>query len=104
MRTKESRLTMDGSEYCWSIHREPQWCTDDGWKGLAVAVAAVDAEGRQLIIELPFRRASHRSTPHRQRPAVSIAELERHIRGAIADGWSPLSRGKDYVYEPSIDV
>jgi len=62
----------------------------------------VDKNGRNLIVELPFERSSHRSTPQRQRPAVSIAEVERYIREAIDAGWDPESRGKPFVFEPQV--
>jgi hypothetical protein len=99
MRTESSILTVAGATYAWSVFREPQWCTTDGWKGLALEVTAVDKIGRQLIIELPLEKKSHRTTPHRQRPNVTRSEIERYIREAIEAGWEPDSRGKPFVFE-----
>ena len=104
MRSQSNTLSVDGTEYTWSVHREPQWCTADGWKGLSLAVQWSGGQARTLIIELPFRIDDHRSTPHRQRPNVSVATLEQYIRAAIEDGWDPQSRGKDYVYAPLGDA
>jgi hypothetical protein len=101
MRTEPALVEVGGATYAWSVHREPQWCTIDGWKGLALEVAAQDASGRQLIIELPFQAKSHRSTPHRQRPNVARSEIERYIREALEAGWDPDSRGKPFVFEPA---
>ena len=101
MRTESSLVEVGGATYRWSVHRQPQWCTTDGWKGLALEVAAEGASGRQLIVELPFEAKNHRSTPHRQRPNVGRAELERYIREAIEAGWEPESRGKPFVFAPT---
>jgi hypothetical protein len=100
MRTDSSLVAVGDTIYRWSIHREPQWCTADGWKGLALMVEAIDKSGRQLIIELPFQAKSHRSTPHRQRPVVARADVELYIREAMESGWDTDSRGKPFVFEP----
>ena len=99
MRTESSIATVGAASFRFKVHREPQWCGADGWKGLALAIESVEKPGRNLIVELPFERASHRSTPHRQRPAISIADVERYIREAMNAGWDPESRGKPFVYE-----
>ena len=97
MRTDAFNIVVDGTEYQWTIEREPQWCTADGWRGLTVAVEGTQTRGRRLLIEFAFSTDSRRSTPHRQRPNVSVDELGRYIRAAIVEGWSPTSRGKDYL-------
>jgi hypothetical protein len=99
MRTDSSLVTVGEVSFRFKVHREPQWCGADGWKGLALAIEAVDRPGRNLIVELPFERSSHRSTPQRQRPVISVAEVERYIREAIDAGWDPDSRGKPFVLE-----
>jgi hypothetical protein len=100
MRTEASLISVGEESYRCGIHREPQWCTTDGWKGLALLIEAVGKPGRQLIVQLPFEQESHRSTPHRQRPNAPQADLERYISGAIEAGWDPESRGKPFVFEP----
>lgn len=100
MRTDAAIVKVGGTSFRFKVHREPQWCGSGGWKGLALAVEAVDTTGRNLIVELPFERASHRSTPHRQRPSISLAEVESYIREALDAGWDPDSRGKPFVFEP----
>jgi hypothetical protein len=99
MRTDSTLVTVGGAAFRFQIHREPQWCGADEWKGLALAVESVDKSGRSLIIELPFEKASRRSTPQRQRPAVSKADVEGYIREAMEAGWDPESRGKPFVFE-----
>jgi len=97
-RTIESEIQVDGRRLCWRVRREPQWCTADGWKGLSIAVE-LDGSHRQLFLEYPFRINSHFSTPHRQRPKISEKVLERHVRLAIAAGWTPEERGKPFVFQ-----
>nr|WP_315491638.1 hypothetical protein [uncultured Rhodoferax sp.] len=103
-RAAESHVAVNGSVFLWKIHREPQWCTADGWKGLAISVEQADIGGRQLLIELPFSAKERRSTPHRQRPKVNQAELQAHIEKALEVGWAPDSRGKPFILEVTNDA
>src|ERR1700722_1455850 len=98
-RSLEGTVFVDGVAFSWRLHREPQWCTADGWKGVAIAVEHAKAPVRTLIIEFPFEIQSHRSTPHRQRPKLPEKAIAAHIRGAIAQGWHPESRGKPFIFE-----
>ena len=97
-RAIESEIQIDDRRLSWRVHREPQWCTADGWKGLSIAVRLDDSH-RQLLLEYSFRITSHHSTPHRQRPRISEKTVERHVRLAIAAGWIPEERGKPFVFE-----
>lgn len=97
-RSGDSLVTVGESAFRWRVHREPQWCTTDGWKGLMISVEHGDLKGRSLLIELPFTAQSRRSTPHRQRPKVSEGELRAYIAQALAVGWVPGSRGKPFVF------
>lgn len=103
-RAAESLIAVGELSFRWKIHREPQWCTSDGWKGLAISVERADVRGRQLLIELPFSANERRSTPQRQRPNVSDAELRVHIAEAIDAGWKPESRGKPFLLEVANDA
>ena len=103
-RAAESLIAVGESTFRWKIHREPQWCTADGWKGLTIAVERADVQGRKLLIELPFSAQERRSTPHKQRPKVSEVELQAHIGEALDAGWEPESRGKPFLLEVPNDV
>ncbi len=98
-RTGDSVVEVDGVPYRWAVHREPQWSSMHGWKGLSVEVTLAEGAGRHLLLELPFSRSARRSTPQRQRPKVVVAELQGYIREALAAGWAPGSRGKPFVFE-----
>jgi hypothetical protein len=99
-RTLQGTVTVDDVDYDWSLQREPQWSTDQGYKGMAVAVQLAASPARQAVLEFPFPRWSARkSTPHRQRPQVQRAQLEEGIRAALAAGWDPASKGKPFTVE-----
>jgi hypothetical protein len=93
---QESLITIERSTFRWRIERQPQWCTTDGWKGLCISVELAETPGRQLLVELPFALKERRSTPHRQRPRVSQADVETCIKQGLAAGWLPNSRGKPF--------
>jgi uncharacterized membrane-anchored protein len=84
---------VDGEEYAWRLHREPQWCTADGWRGLVLAVNHIDGQ-REALFEWPMPKSGSHSVPYRQRPKVDAPLLKVAIRKAIEDGWEPQSRGK----------
>jgi hypothetical protein len=99
-----TEVEVDGVAYCWVVHREPQWSSMDGWKGLCIEVTHADGSGRTLLIEFPFMKGARRSTPQRQRPKVVVSELHRHIRESLAAGWEPTARGKPFVFEVAHEV
>lgn len=92
-------ITVDSVDYTWTLQREPQWCTADGYKGMAIAVSLVDEPRRSAILQYPFPLNARRSTPHRQRPKVERSQLESGIREALASGWEPDSKGKPITFE-----
>src|SRR5450432_3231352 len=79
------RTIYAGAEYEWRLRREPQWCTVDGWKGVALAIRHVNGQ-REAILEWPFSGTHSKSVPHRQRPTVSPAMLEKGIATALQAG------------------
>src|SRR5579862_4843239 len=91
-------LKVSDIEFRWHVHRQPQWCGADGWKGVCLWVELAREPQRALLIEYPFERRARRSTPHRQRPALTRDQVESAIREAMVAGWAPGSRGKAYVH------
>jgi hypothetical protein len=55
-RKAQGVVVVDGVKLRWCVHREPQWCTADGWKGLSIAVCLANGKGRELILEYPVSR------------------------------------------------
>jgi hypothetical protein len=92
-RTLDGRVLVDGEEFAWRLHREPQWCTTDGWRGLVVAVSHVEGQ-REALLEWPMPKQGSHSVPYRQRPKVDAAMVKVGVRAALTSGWEPHSRGK----------
>ena len=94
----KSAFTASGTELLWSVRHWPGYCgaTKDHL-GLSLLVESADGKTRSLIIEFPFESKTRTSTPHRQRPKVSEAELASHVEEAIRLGWRPNSRGKPFI-------
>ena len=82
-----------GEAFAWRLDREPQWCTNDGWRGMVIAVRHVDGQ-REALIEWPMPEMASNSVPYRQRPKIDTPLLLQAVDAAIASGWEPLSRGK----------
>jgi hypothetical protein len=108
-RAIEDSVRIDGIELRYSLMREQQWCTADGWQGPAVLVEAIDGKHRRLLLQYPWKKKqtgfNNPEFPgwmrpdYQYRPNLSSAKIELHIRQAIAAGWDPLSRGKKFVFE-----
>jgi hypothetical protein len=52
-RSIQSEVTIDGFHLIWRLHREQQWCTADGWKGVAIHVMVAEGVRRELHLEYP---------------------------------------------------
>lgn len=99
-RTTEGAFTLDGVPLIWTLLSGPQWSNAGrGYKGLCVSVRAAQLARRELIIEFPYPTdKAGRERPVPQRPEISQAVVEASIRDAVADGWSPESRGKAFLF------
>jgi hypothetical protein len=85
-RTLSGAVQVDG--------REPQWCTADGWKGMAIALRQRGAQ-REAILQFPMPSPRlSRLQPQLRRPEVNPRIVENGVRAAFAAGWDPNSRGK----------
>jgi hypothetical protein len=100
-RSIQSAVTIDGFSLIWNLHREQQWFTSDGWKGVAFHVRVAEGVRRELFLEFPPVITKHtdamRDAPPRH--PVSAAVVEAGIREAMAAGWDPASRGQPYFYQ-----
>ena len=92
-------VEVDGQSYEWAVHREPQWCTPDGWRGMIIGLHRRDGEqGAILEFPMPSARRS-KSQPQLRRPQVNQRIIENGVRAALAAGWNPDARGKPQVFE-----
>ena len=89
-RSLDGVVMVGGVDYRWSVHREPLWCTEDGyWKGLAIAVEPVEAPQRQLIIEYPFPpgwKGFGTMGRRHMRPQISRSDIATRISQAMEAG------------------
>lgn len=95
-RDQTGTVEVDGLRYEWSIQREPQWCTVDGWRGMMVSVRLVD-EQREALLEFPMPKSGNGSQ-YRRRPQINNSIAGNGVRAALAAGWEPMSRGKPLTY------
>jgi hypothetical protein len=100
-RSIESAVRIDGFSLIWRLHREQQWFTADGWKGVAIHVRVAEGVRRELFLEfqpvLTQKTEGMKDAP--PRVPISAAKVEAGIREAMAAGWDPESRGKPCFYE-----
>lgn len=108
-RSAEGTVLVDGMKLRWHLHREPQWCTVDGWKGLSISVREDGGTGRELLLEYPYPSKGRKMRidgkiydvrPHPPlRPSISDRMIETAVRQAIDAGWDPTSRGKAFAFQ-----
>jgi hypothetical protein len=99
-RSIQSDVTIDGIKLLWYLHREQQWFTADGWKGISIHVKVAEGKRRELFLEFPpvgeERPGNTKDAP--ARVPVPPAMVEAGIREAMAAGWDPESRGQPQFY------
>jgi len=100
-RSIQAKVTIDGVPLIWSLHREQQWFTADGWKGISIHVRVAEGARRELFLEFPpigtEGPGNTKDAPARH--PVSAAKVEAGIREAMAAGWDPGSRGKPHFFQ-----
>lgn len=87
---------VNGLSYEWTLQREPQWCTADGWRGMVVSVRQA-GEQREALLEFPMPKSGNGSQ-YRRRPKLNNVIAANGVRSALAGGWEPASRGKPETY------
>lgn len=92
-RTQAGVVLVEGGDFEWRLHREPQWCTADGWRGLVLVLRRVGGQ-REALVEWPMPKGASNSVPYRQPPKIDAPLLVQAVSAAIQAGWEPLSRGK----------
>lgn len=86
-------IQVDGAGYRWRVRRRP---SHNQWEGgsLILAVEHAEESGAVLIVALP---QGHPSTSLGG-PVIPVtpADVEGHIREALAAGWKPTVPGKSF--------
>jgi hypothetical protein len=100
-RSIEAAVVVDGFALKWHLHREQEWSSADGGKGVSIHVKATEGTFRELFLEYPPAKTQKtgliRAEPVQQH--IQPRRIEGHIRLAIEAGWNPASRGKPFVYQ-----
>jgi hypothetical protein len=90
----EFEIEVDGETYVWSLHRLPQWSSDEAdWRGKAIAVRHKEGK-REAIMEFPPEPPPRFGAPPLKPSQIPKTLIANAITSAIAAGWSPMSRGK----------
>ena len=102
-RSIQGAVTIDGHALLWRLHREQQWFTGDGWKGVAFHVKVAVGVRRELYLEFPpvLTKNSESMKDAPPRHPISAAKVEAGIREAMEAGWDPESRGQPHFFEAS---
>jgi hypothetical protein len=53
-RSLEGLTEVDGVRLSWQLVSEPQWTSEDGYKGLCISVRTEDGAHRELVLEYPM--------------------------------------------------
>ena len=101
MRDLGGVVEIDGLKYAWELQREPQWSTDDGWKGMTVSLRQKDSQ-REALLEFPPPKRLLQGLP-KGRTQINDAIAARGVRAALLAGWEPASRGKPVVFMVDAD-
>ena len=100
-RSAEGKVTIDGYDLEWSLLREAQYTSSDGYKGMAFTVRAVSETARtfrELILEFPFPKRKFRFA-HQEKERIAPQLVEAAIRQAMEAGWDPVSRGRVFAFQ-----
>lgn len=97
----EHAVTVRGIPLIWRLHREQQWCGEDGWRGVAIHVSVAHGIRRELHLEYRALKTQKVGYTRTDRVVVNVrpGKVEEHILQAMEAGWDPESRGKAFVYE-----
>lgn len=87
-------LEVDGYPLRWTLKSEQIWSARGDHVGLRLSVERSDENHRELILEYPFQELPGGRTA---RPDVNVHRLADDVRAAIAEGWSPKSRGRPFT-------
>jgi hypothetical protein len=99
-RTRRGSIELEGIKLHWELLTEPQWTSEDGYRGLRFSVRSEDERHRELILEYPFpdKRTGNGLRQIPQRPQFTLKQIEADVRHAMISGWDPESRGKAFIF------
>ena len=90
-KTGSRQLVVDGVAYRWRVRSRPTYDQALAQSGLTVAIQFSDGAGRALHLRLPTARVDN--WLHTPGYVVVPRDIERWIRFAISQGWTPTGSG-----------
>ncbi len=96
IRSHSGTVEIDGSKYDWELLREPQLCSDHGWRGMTVSLRQ-QGMPREAVLEFPTPKRLMRGLP-KGRSHINDTIAARGVRAALLAGWVPTSRGKTMTF------
>ena len=91
------KITVDGTEYRWSIRRKPSYGQAIEESGLTAAVELFDNPGATLVLTFPSNRPDSWITPGG--PSITPSIMARCIRRSIENGWDAAAPGATFNME-----
>ena len=102
---KGGNIRINGIDLCWSVAHRQGWANTGGGQkallGFAVLVERKTGAGRPLLLQFE-PSTGHRNMPDHQRLRINAGRLSDCIQNAIAAGWDPESRGKQFVFQAGL--
>jgi hypothetical protein len=116
-RSLDGVVVIEGASLLWELLSEPQWTTEDGYKGMRVSVQAEDRRHRELLLEYPMPQKTTSNGSHnylhgldsrrRQLRMASALPFRRAGTPALAGSRSPFGCAtfdSAYAATPSVFV
>ena len=85
------KITVDNTDYRWTIRRKPTYSQANGWSSLTVAIELYSEPKSKLVVTFPFSRPDNWIEPHGS--AVTPKMVADSIRQAKKHGWRPSVKG-----------
>ena len=98
-RQASGKVVVDGVEITWELVREAHYSSSEGHKGMQFSARAVSDTARtfrELVLEFPFPKLK---PGHQDKERILPQRIEAAIRQAVAGGFDPTSRGREFVWE-----
>jgi hypothetical protein len=87
-------IQVNGVGFLWYVRRKPSYAQSIGESGMTLAVQHADEPGAVLTVSQPQDHPS--SCVAWVAIPVTPADVEGHIREALAAGWKPTEPGKTF--------
>ena len=95
------KITVDGTDYRWTIRRKPSYGQAIEESMLTAAIELFENPGSLLLVTFPFPRPD--SWVSNDGRAVTPTAIERSIKKSIEAGWKPAQCSPNFNLDASKD-